>query len=352
MDRQVQSAVQKSPAPVLRPAENNVGVEFIEEMPEIEWADGTEQKLAGLRVHPPPKLKLNLPTTDKAPLLPSPAETPRKSAHMGTEDKFVPASLKKIQQQLQLQGLDEKLVDGLVNVALETLSPATLADFETCRKSIIQLLAAELPVIPGSGSYLMSNIVCVTGASGSGKTSVIAKLALFYSQKLNKRITWVCADTVRSGAVAEARAYADALGLNLKLVYVPEDLKNLLSDAQPDDLFLVDTAGYNPCSEEQMVELGELLSEIPKRSTYLVVPATTKETDLFQVVGSLGMFNLNGVIVTKLDETHTFGNVYNFARRNQLPLGYFATGRDAANHFETADPVRLVLALFGKEWMR
>jgi flagellar biosynthesis GTPase FlhF len=64
------------------------------------------------------------------------------------------------------------------------------------------------------------------------------------------------------------------------------------------------------------------------------------------------MFNLNGVIVTKLDETHDFGSVYNFARKNQTPLGYFATGRDAANHFETADPSRLVLALFGKEWLR
>jgi flagellar biosynthesis protein FlhF len=279
-------------------------------------------------------------------------ETPSKPATTATEEKYVPAALKKIQQQLLQQDVDERLVNGLVNVALETLSPATLADFETCKKSIVQFLGAELPVISGSGNYVMSNVVCVIGASGSGKTSAVAKLALFYSQKLNKTITWVCADTVRSGAVAEARAYADALGLNLKLVYVPEDLKDVLSNAQPDDLFLVDTPGYNPCSENQMVELGALLTEIPKRYTYLVVPATTKEVDLFQLAASLGIFNLNGVILTKLDETHSFGSVYNFARKNQIPLGYFATGRDAANHFEIADPARLALALFGKEWTR
>jgi flagellar biosynthesis GTPase FlhF len=42
--------------------------------------------------------------------------------------------------------------------------------------------------------------------------------------------------------------------------------------------------------------------------------------------------------------------VYNFARRNRIPLAYFATGREAVRHLETADPVRLVSALFGKEW--
>jgi flagellar biosynthesis protein FlhF len=82
----------------------------------------------------------------------------------------------------------------------------------------------------------------------------------------------------------------------------------------------------------------------------LIVPATTKESDLFQLSASLGIFSMNGVIITKLDETHSFGSVYNFARRNQIPLGYFTTGRDAANHFEVADPTRLVSALFGKEW--
>lgn len=347
---QAPAPVKASSAPLLRPAENKAGVEFIEEMPEIEWDIESDKKLAELRVQPPPKLKLNLSAAKSTPLLAATVEQTPKPTINVSDDKYVPAALKKIQQQLINQGVDDKLVDGLVNVALETLSPGTLADLETCKKSIVEFLAAELPVLSGAGNYVASHVVCVIGPSGSGKTSTIAKLALFYSQKLQKTITWVCADTVRSGAVAEARAYADALGLNLKLVYVPEDLKDVLSNAQQDDLFLVDTPGYNPCSETQMIELGALLAEMPRRNTYLVVPATTKEIDLFQIAASLGIFNLNGVIITKLDETHSFGSVYNFARKNQVPLGYFATGRDAANNWEVADPTRLVFALFGKEW--
>jgi flagellar biosynthesis protein FlhF len=142
------------------------------------------------------------------------------------------------------------------------------------------------------------------------------------------------------------------MGFELKLVYVPEDLKELSLVAGPDDLFLVDTPGYNPCSESQMTELGSLLSELPNRCTYLIAPATTKESDLNQLSASLGIFNLNAVIITKLDETHRFGSVYNFARTNLLPLGFFATGRDAARNLEVADPARLASALFGREWTK
>jgi flagellar biosynthesis protein FlhF len=333
-----------------RPAPKQSMVEFVEEIPEIEWDFAPVKKPVKL----PPPLKLNL-----APLSGSSApsvatrSTPEAESdvpHAKQDGRYLPPALKKIQEQLIQQGVENYLIEGLLNVALETLSPSTLADMEACKKSIVQLMGAELRVQKGAGTFVSSNVLCLVGASGSGKTSSTAKLALFFRQNLKKNVIWVCADTVRTGAVAEARAYTDALGVELKLVYTPQDLKEVLSAPQSNDLFLVDTPGYNPCSESQMAELGALLSEMPGRSTCLVAPAITKEADLLQLSASLGLFKLDALILTKLDETHTFGGIYNFARRNQIPLAYFAIGREAAHHLETADPVRLVSALFGKEW--
>jgi flagellar biosynthesis GTPase FlhF len=337
--------------PVFRQSENQAGIEFIEERPDIEWVSETDQQLAGLRAQPHPRLKLNLNSGTRKQPVGSPELAPQKgSSKTVLDDKYVPPPLKSIQQTLMEQGVEAVLIENLIKLAADTLSPSTLGDEQKCRESIIQLLGAELPVQRGSKGYVIGNAVCVIGASGSGKTSSLAKLALYYSETMNKKITWVCADTVRSGAVAEARAYSDAMGFELKLVYVPGDINELLVDAGPDDLFLVDTPGYNPCSESQMIELGALLAELPHRCTYLIAPATTKESDLNQLSASLGIFNLNGVIVTKLDETHSFGSVYNFIRRNLLPLGFFATGRDAARNLEVADPIRLAASLFGREW--
>lgn len=344
-----------APAAVLRQAENPAGVEFVEERPEIEWALTPDAKLP-----PPLKLKLApMPGTATAPaaaLVTVSAPQAEPAPKMATKaaavqsDRYTPPSLKKIQERLLQQGVETSLIEGLINVALETLSPTTLADAEVCKKSLAELMSAELSVQKGAGAFVSSHVLCVVGASGSGKTSTVAKLALYFSQTLHKTVTWVCADTVRMGAIAEARAYTDALGLTLKLVYTPADLGGILGDAQPDELFLVDTPGYNPCNESQVIELGALLSEMPRRCTYLVAPATTKETDLFQAAAALGIFHLDGLIVTKLDETHSFGSLYNFARRNQVPLSFMTTGKEAARHLEVADPARLVAALFGKDW--
>ncbi len=333
--------------PVVNSAVKNIGVETAEEMPEIEWVVEPEKKTAAKR---PAKLKLNLDPFNASPPVPAAANPPKNIKKPLTDAKYLPASLKKIHQQLSNQGVDSVLVDGLIGVALETLSSTILDDFESAKKYVAQLLGAELRVQQGAGRYVSSNVVCLVGASGSGKTSTIAKLALFFSQNLNKNIIWVCADTVKMGSIAEARAYTDAMGFKLELVYTPEDMKEILGNPQPNDLFLVDTPSYNPCNESQVTELGKLLAEIPKRCTYLVAPATTKEMDLIQSEASLGIFSLDGLIITKLDETHTFGSVYNFVRKNQVPLGYYTTGKETSRHLEVVDPARLVSALFGKEW--
>ncbi|MCX6064884.1 MAG: hypothetical protein NT121_03915 [Chloroflexi bacterium] len=338
-DSQLALQAAAAPAPILRPSENKTGVEFVEEIPQIEWVTKPEKPVVEKLT--PPSTAVN---ADPKPAAPKPVAKPQ------ADDKYLPPSLKKIQQQLISQDVDNTLIEGLLNVALETLSPGTLSDNDASKKSITQLLGAELRIQQGAGTYVSSNVICLIGASGSGKTSTVAKLALFFSQKLQKTVTWVCADTIRIGAIAESRAFTDALGIKLKLVYTPEDLKEIFQNREESDLFLVDTPGYNPCNESQITELGALLAELPKRCTYLVAPATTKETDLYQLSAALGIFNLDGLIITKLDETHTFGSVYNFARKNQLPLSFFTTGKEAARNLEVSDPARLVAALFGKEW--
>jgi flagellar biosynthesis protein FlhF len=224
-----------------------------EERPEIEWDIPATKKPVTLP--PPLKMNLNPLPPQSAPRVDSVRKT---ESAAPTNDRYSPPALKKIHQQLIQQGVETSLIEGLLDLALETLSPSTLADVESCKRSIIQLMGAELRVQKGAGVFVSSNVVCVVGASGSGKTSALAKLALFFRQGLHKSVTWVCADTVRTGAIAEAKAYTDALGLELKLVYTPQDLKDVLNASQASDLFLVDTPGYNPCNEKQMIELGAL----------------------------------------------------------------------------------------------
>ena len=101
-----------------------------------------------------------------------------------------------------------------------------------------------------------------------------------------------------------------------------------------------------------MVDLGAVLTTIPNRATYLVASATTKDADLNQAVASLGIYSIKGLILTKLDETYTYGSLYNLARRSRLPLAFYTTGKEANGNLLCADAEKLVNALFRKGWTK
>ena len=265
----------------------------------------------------------------------------------------MPLAMRKVRQHLLANGVDEAIVERISNVSMEMFSASSLQDEDVCRKYFQKLLEAELREQGPSTLTASKRVVCLVGMSGSGKTTTAAKLALFYSQKLGRKVAWVCADTLRTGAIAEGRAYCDALGLVFVAAYTPEELREAVAKASlAADLVLVDTPGYNPFQEDQMVELGHLLTEIPNRSTYLVASANMKDSDLNRAATALGIYGLDGVILTKLDETFSYGSVYNFARKSQLPLGYFASGKGAEGALQGGTASRLVSALFGKGWVK
>ncbi len=158
-------------------------------------------------------------------------------------------------------------------------------------------------------------------------------------------VAWICADTMRAGAIAQARAYAETLKLPLRVVYTPGELAQAVAAESGADLVLVDMPGCNPRRENAVVELGAYLSALPERSTYWVAAATAKETDLADTLAAFHPFRLTGMMVTKLDETATFGNVYNLAWQSRLPLAFFTAGPRVLDELVPAEAEQLAAAL-------
>jgi flagellar biosynthesis GTPase FlhF len=55
-------------------------------------------------------------------------------------------------------------------------------------------------------------------------------------------------------------------------------------------------------------------------------------------------------VATKLDETNSFGSVYNLAFRSQLPFAYFTKGAQVLNDLVPAASSRLVQAFFNERF--
>lgn len=261
------------------------------------------------------------------------------------KEEAVPQALAAHLDTLARSGLDEMLLERVRQVSLEAAGPAILEDEKRCRDYLKRQLEAFIRETPKNHIDSPARILCMIGPSGSGKTSACARLAAYYTRK-GKRVAWINADTVRAGAVAEARSYAEALNIPLYLAYLPEDIPGQIAAEPKADVILVDTPAFSPYNEAQMAELGAFLAQMPKRGTFLMAAATMKENDLKQTLAAIRLFNIDGMVATKFDETGSLGSIYNFAWHSQLPLTFFSKGKGIVDDFAPATCTELVSELF------
>lgn len=73
--------------------------------------------------------------------------------------------------------------------------------------------------------------------------------------------------------------------------------------------------------------------------------ATTKEQDLIQVEKTLKQFGLKGLIITKTDETGSFGASFNLLWRSKLPVYFFSSGIQIFGNLKHGNPEQLAMAI-------
>jgi flagellar biosynthesis protein FlhF len=174
------------------------------------------------------------------------------------------------------------------------------------------------------------------GPTGVGKTTTLAKLAAHFSLRLGQKITLVTIDTYRIGAVDQLKTYARILGLPLEIATGREEFQEILWRNRSRDLVLVDTAGRNPHSQEQLDELKGILSVDPRVENHLVLSATTKEFDLARVVQRFSLLPIRSYIFTKLDETDEYTSLFKQLLRFKRPLSYLTSGQKVPEDIELA----------------
>lgn len=284
------------------------------------------------------------PTTD-------PARSNPAGSHFAALAPAWSGTLAMFYRRLHAQGVDEDVLRQKLDACLEALPAHHLDDEARVHKYLSHQFEAGL-TFSAPAAISTSGVICLVGTTGAGKTTAAAKLAAFYTRDLNLHVAWVCADTYRAGAIAQAHGYAESLRLPLRVAYTADELRRCVSLESQADLVIVDLPGCNPRRESQVVEIGALLTALDKRLTYLVAPATAKDADLSAALAAFSLFELNGLVLTKLDETAVLGSVFNLAWRSRLPLLYYSAGPRALEDFEPAQAGRLVRALFDGEWPR
>jgi flagellar biosynthesis protein FlhF len=273
---------------------------------------------------------------------------PEASGEPRPDEPFLPAPLAALRDTLAGQGVAPEWISQIADNVLQGADLHVLADEGLTRELVRQEMHRRLRS-DGSACLIRCKVIFLVGSSGCGKTTACAKIASYAARSLGKRVHWISSDTTRAGAIAKAQAFTVPLGIPLHLTYRPEELPGTLQWDSDSELALVDTPGCNPNREEEVDELDALLAEIPDRHVLWVIPATAKEADLQDMYAVFSRLGIGGVVVTKLDETRSYGALLSFLHSSQLPIAFLSCGPRIQSGFHSGETQLLVDLLLGEK---
>jgi fused signal recognition particle receptor len=204
---------------------------------------------------------------------------------------------------------------------------------------------------------LKGKVVLMIGVNGVGKTTTIAKLGQYYSEKGNS-VMFAAGDTFRAAAGTQLGVWGDRLGIAVVQGVDGGDPAAVAFDATTArkargvDLLFVDTAGRLHNKHNLMEELKKVKRTIQKADerepgeVWLVLDAVTGQNGLEQAKKFHEAVGLTGVIVTKLDGTAKGGIVVPIVRELGVPLKFIGVG-EKAEDLQPFDAKEFVTALLG-----
>ncbi|MCW5750607.1 MAG: hypothetical protein KIT81_05615 [Alphaproteobacteria bacterium] len=215
---------------------------------------------------------------------------------------------------LAYHGLPPRLAQRVLN----RLAQKACADSEA---ALAQALAATLMFRPLPETPVRPLIL--VGPQGAGKTVSTAKLAARLVLA-GQRPHLVGCDASRAGAAEQLAAYAGILGLTHVIASGPEELRAAIDAHGSDGPVLIDTAGCNPYSRDEVMET-RALTEGSGAEPLLVLPAGIDPLEAADIAGVFAGLGARRLILSKLDAARRFGAVLHAAEATGLALAE-ATG--------------------------
>lgn len=186
-------------------------------------------------------------------------------------------------------------------------------------------------------------VVAAVGATGVGKTTLIAKLAARWVLRHGARgIALISTDSIRIGAQEQIHTLGRLLGVPAYATDGPKELPQLLEHLHDKRLVLIDTAGYSQRDPRLAVELPMLASASSRIETTLVLSAAAQAGALEEATARFAPARPASCVLTKLDEATSLGGSLSLLIRARLPLAYVTDGQRVPEDMSPARAHQLV----------
>lgn len=234
----------------------------------------------------------------------------------------------KVKDRLTSLGLSSSIVSGI-------LDDVELKGREDDWNRVLSHLAEHIPV-KKQGSE-MHGCYAFMGPTGVGKTTTIGKIAAQHVLKHgSESVVLVTTDTYRIAAHEQLRTFGRILNVPVVVVNEYSDLNEVLDKYSNFSLVLVDTAGMNPRDrnlERQLLMMKRAHVSLKK---LLVLPCTSQRQVLKTVVDVYAQVQLDGCVLSKLDESASLGEAVSVVIEERLPVVYIADGQRIPDDIQPA----------------
>ena len=249
---------------------------------------------------------------------------------------------------------EQHVAADVIASILESVT-AQIDDVSRVDDKVVNMLAAEeikarFSRRTASGTSISTDkqIIYFVGPTGVGKTTTIAKIAATHVLEKGVHVGLIAADTYRIAAVEQLKTYANILGVPLEIAHDPQEMHTAKQKLADCDVILVDTAGRN---YRHKMKVSELLTFIQdeQATVHLVLSLTMRDEDIAAVLDNFSSCPVTHLLLTKADETTSFGLSLNLACKTDYPFSYITTGQTVPDDIVPADASQLTEWVMGGE---
>ena len=139
------------------------------------------------------------------------------------------------------------------------------------------------------------------------------------------------------------------MDIDFKVVLNNKEMVEAVQAMKDLDVILIDSTGRSSKNIMQIKELKNLIGKAEVDSTFLVISGTTKNKDLKNIIEGYKGLEYNKIIITKLDETTSYGNIYNLQKLSGKPIRYLTVGQNVPDDIIDAKKEKVLDLLFLEE---
>ncbi len=274
------------------------------------------------------------------------------------EEKDIDEMLKEVRISLLEADVNFKVVREFLNQVKEQAYGEKILKGLNPGQQVVKIVREELKNVLGDETSEITfnankpTIIMTVGLQGAGKTTAVAKMALFYRKKANKKPFLIAADIYRPAAIDQLVTLGKQINVpvfEMGIKEKPENIvKNGLKEAQNQgaDLIIIDTAGRLHIDEALMEELQNVQKLANPDETLLTVDAMIGQ-DAVNVAKSFNdQLKLTGCILTKMDGDTRGGAALSIKHITGIPIKLMSTG-EKLDALEIFHPDRLADRILG-----